>query len=177
VDQPKGRESGPQYGLTEKQRAWLRQLGERVAALEAEVQQLTAKKRSPRKDTAPTPEETTTATHVLDRLNHHAGTKLRSHSPSGPTSNLLQIVKRLRQGFTAHDLKLVAWHRSQEWKDDEQMSKFLRPSTLYGTAKFDEYLDQARAAFEAATGEDPDELTEDNAPAEVIQLAEMMRVR
>jgi len=149
----------------------LHEIHDRLAALEAAE---TARKARKKPDGMLTADETEAAQRVLGKLNEHGRLRLRPVTVNGPTGHVLAIVARLRKGATEHECRLVCWHRSQEWADDEQMRRYLRPSTLFG-GKFDEYLDQAREAFEAETGDDPDELTADNAPAAVIQLSERLK--
>lgn len=52
-------------------------------------------------------------------------------------------LARTKEGFTLEDCKKVVGHKNEQWKDDEKMSKFIRPSTLF-TSKFETYLDEAR---------------------------------
>lgn len=51
------------------------------------------------------------------------------------------IKSRQKEGFTVEDFKYVIKIKSKEWKNDDKMSKYLRPETLFG-AKFEGYLNQ-----------------------------------
>lgn len=51
------------------------------------------------------------------------------------------ISARWNDGFKVEDFKVVHRKKHEEWGNDPKMSKYLRPSTLYGT-KFEEYLNQ-----------------------------------
>lgn len=51
------------------------------------------------------------------------------------------IRERVREGFTVEDFKKVIDIKSEEWLHDSQMSKYLRPATLFGN-KFESYLNQ-----------------------------------
>lgn len=51
------------------------------------------------------------------------------------------IDARTKEGFTLDDFRAVIYKKTQEWKDDPKMVKFLRPETLFGT-KFESYLNQ-----------------------------------
>lgn len=51
------------------------------------------------------------------------------------------ISARINDGYTLDDFKTVIDVKSAEWLGDTKMSKFLRPSTLFGT-KFESYLNQ-----------------------------------
>lgn len=65
------------------------------------------------------------------------------------------IVARLRDSSASEeDLRLVVWDRSNRWLGTEQ-EQFLRPSTLFRPGHWDEYLDQARAAWRKEYGDKP----------------------
>jgi len=51
------------------------------------------------------------------------------------------IKARLNEGFSEDDFKYVIKVKSEEWKHDDKMCKYLRPETLFGT-KFEGYLNQ-----------------------------------
>lgn len=51
------------------------------------------------------------------------------------------IQARLNEGFTVADFKRVIDTKVAEWRDNEKMCVYLRPSTLFGT-KFQSYLNQ-----------------------------------
>lgn len=51
------------------------------------------------------------------------------------------IHARWEDGFRLEDFKMVISKKSKGWKDDPEMSKYLRPSTLFGT-KFESYLNE-----------------------------------
>ena len=51
------------------------------------------------------------------------------------------INARLEDGFSLNDFKRVIDVKVDEWKDDRNMNKYLRPETLFGT-KFESYLNQ-----------------------------------
>ena len=50
------------------------------------------------------------------------------------------IGARLNEGFTINDFKKVIDNKSRDWLNNE-MDKYLRPSTLFGT-KFEQYLNE-----------------------------------
>lgn len=51
------------------------------------------------------------------------------------------INARYAEGFNVDDFKTVIDKKYDEWHDDEKMSVYIRPSTLFGT-KFQDYLNQ-----------------------------------
>jgi len=82
-----------------------------------------------------------------DLLKEAKKEKRRDGLPSGnydPNSKTIQsfIDKLISQGKKPEDFWNVHRNKLAEWKDDEKMRKFLRPSTLYRESHFDEYLGQ-----------------------------------
>lgn len=77
---------------------------------------------------------------VIDYLNEKAGTAFRSKSKDSRK----HIKARFDEGFTVDDFKTVIDKKVAEWKGTD-MSKFLRPSTLFGP-KFEGYLNQKTGA-------------------------------
>lgn len=77
---------------------------------------------------------------VVDYLNEKCGTKYKNSSAE--TRRL--IVARLNQGFSLEDFKQVIDNKVSDWGNDSQMSKFLRPQTLFSN-KFESYLNQSIA--------------------------------
>ena len=62
------------------------------------------------------------------------------------------IDARLNEGYSVSDLKLVIKDKTDEWmhkvgvpdwQKDKDMTKYLRPSTLFKASKFEEYLQKA----------------------------------
>lgn len=51
-------------------------------------------------------------------------------------------------GHTLEDIEYVVISKLSEWEDDPKMSKYIRPSTLFGS-KFEEYLNTAKTSKEA----------------------------
>lgn len=74
---------------------------------------------------------------IVDHLNKACGTAYRSASRK--TQRLIDA--RLREGFTPEDFFRVIDVKAAAWKEDEKMSKYLRPETLFGS-KFEAYLNE-----------------------------------
>ena len=74
---------------------------------------------------------------IISYLNEKAGTQYRA---SGKKTQSL-INARFNETFTIDDFKRVIDIKVTEWGNDEKMSKFLRPETLFGP-KFESYLNQ-----------------------------------
>lgn len=79
---------------------------------------------------------------VVDYLNEKCGTKYKHSS----TETQRLIVARLNQGFSLEDFKKVIDNKVADWGNDSQMSKFLRPQTLFSN-KFESYLNQSSSVF------------------------------
>lgn len=60
-------------------------------------------------------------------------------------ANRKLIKARLNDGFTKKDFQKVIVYKSAEWKDNADMSKYLRPNTLFASTHFDDYLNEANA--------------------------------
>ncbi|CZR02749.1 conserved phage C-terminal domain-containing protein [Trichococcus collinsii] len=56
-------------------------------------------------------------------------------------SHRKNIRARWNEGYRTDDFKKVVDNKCADWLQDEKMSKYLQPSTLFGT-KFDQYLNQ-----------------------------------
>lgn len=74
---------------------------------------------------------------IVSYLNEKAGT---NYQHSGKKTRSL-ITARWNEGFKTDDFKKVVAIKTKEWLNDKDMSKFLRPETLFGT-KFEGYLNQ-----------------------------------
>lgn len=68
-------------------------------------------------------------------LNEKAG---RAFQPTDV--NLDFIVARLKEGYTEAQLRQVVAKKVREWKGDEVMDSFMRPSTLFNREKFNQYV-------------------------------------
>lgn len=74
---------------------------------------------------------------VIDDLNK----KLGSHyKPT--TASKRMIDARIKEGFTKQDFFKVHDNMIAEWGEDEKMSQYLRPATLYCASKFEGYLNK-----------------------------------
>lgn len=74
---------------------------------------------------------------IIEYLNNRTGSNYR-HT----TNKTRDLIKaRFNEGFNIDDFKTVIDKKCIEWINDEEMSKYLRPETLFGT-KFEGYLNQ-----------------------------------
>lgn len=74
---------------------------------------------------------------IVDYLNEKTGKNYR-HTTKKTRSD---IKSRVNEGFTYEDFKKVIDNKVADWKHDNEMNKYLRPETLFGT-KFEGYLNQ-----------------------------------
>ncbi|MHA1447909.1 MAG: conserved phage C-terminal domain-containing protein [Candidatus Hodarchaeales archaeon] len=54
-------------------------------------------------------------------------------------SNLDLITTRLKSGVTVKNCKSIIAKKCREWMDDPEMMNYLRPATLFGKLKFEQY--------------------------------------
>jgi predicted phage replisome organizer/uncharacterized phage protein (TIGR02220 family) len=76
------------------------------------------------------------ALEVLDYLNLKTGKSFNGKNKN----NLQNIGARLKDGFTASQLKTVIDKKTAEWLNDEKMNQYLNPETLFRPKKFEIYL-------------------------------------
>lgn len=74
---------------------------------------------------------------IIGYLNAKTGSNYKA--TTAKTKQLIQA--RLNEKFTLEDFKMVIDKKTKEWLENEEMSKYLRPETLFGT-KFEGYLNQ-----------------------------------
>ena len=74
---------------------------------------------------------------IISYLNEKTGKNFKS----GVAKNRDLIKARLKEGYSLEDFKKVIDIKVAEWLNDEAMSKFLRPETLFSN-KFEGYLNQ-----------------------------------
>jgi uncharacterized phage protein (TIGR02220 family) len=88
----------------------------------------------------------TEAQTVLDYLNRAAGRDFRFRNPKGElTPNADVVVARLKEGYTAEQLREIVLLKTEQWRGDEKMAEYLRPETLFGKKKFATYLGELPA--------------------------------
>lgn len=81
------------------------------------------------------------AEEVLNFLNEKTGRHYRAKEAGGRwTRNIEWIQARLRSGATVEQCRAVIAIKCRAWKDDPKMVEFLRPATLFGKEKFEQYL-------------------------------------
>ena len=78
-------------------------------------------------------------THILEDLNKRTKSK-KGFSPLAQCNQNL-IKARMSEGFTVENFITVNEKKVKQWLHDPEMSKYLRPATLYGN-KFDGYLNE-----------------------------------
>ena len=87
---------------------------------------------------------------VIDYLNDKTSSSYKSTTKK--TKDLIKA--RCNEGFTLDDFKKVIDNKTAEWINDPNMSKYLRPETLFGT-KFESYLNQKVGAHSGQNNQPP----------------------
>lgn len=97
----------------------------------------------PEPDSTPEPEkEKIPYSEIISFLNTTCGTNYKSTGKKTRD----HIEARWNEGFRVDDFKRVITNKARDWIDDSHWSKYLRPSTLFGT-KFEEYLNQKEGSL------------------------------
>ena len=86
------------------------------------------------------------AENVIEYLNHKTGKKYKAHSKE----NLKLIRGRVNDGYSQDDFFRVIDNMTSAWLEDNKMSQYLRPSTLFRASKFENYLNHKSGAQAAA---------------------------
>lgn len=87
------------------------------------------------------------AKRVIEYLNATAGKAFELRTPSGDlTANAEAIIARLKEGYTGEQLREVVMLKASQWRGDEKMDEFLRPQTLFGKQKFQQYVGELGGA-------------------------------
>lgn len=87
----------------------------------------------------PSPSLYNTCVKAVQLLNDLSGSSFRATTKS--TQKL--IAAREKDGYTLEDIEMVIRHQCGLWAKDANMSKYLRPETLFGN-KFEGYLSDAK---------------------------------
>src|SRR5260364_2521 len=66
-------------------------------------------------------------------------------------SNVRLVQARLREGATVEQVKAVIDAKVRQWGPDPTMAEYLRPATLFGAMKFEQYLGQLNGRGPAAS--------------------------
>ena len=80
---------------------------------------------------------------IINHLNEKSGKKYKATS----AKNRKAIKARWNDGYRFDDFKTVIENRIAKWSDDEKMSEYLRPETLF-SQKFEGYLNSGPAAHD-----------------------------
>lgn len=84
---------------------------------------------------------------IVTYLNQSASTNYRHTTKK--TKDLIKA--RWNEGFRIEDFKAVIDRKTAEWLHNEEMSRYIRPETLFGT-KFESYLNQKGGAKHERSG-------------------------
>lgn len=87
------------------------------------------------------PEDKIRYQYIIDNLNGKTG---RNYRVTDKTRRLIKA--RINEGFTEEDFLKVIDNKVRDWLNDQKMSQYLRPETLFGT-KFEGYLQETHRAY------------------------------
>lgn len=93
---------------------------------------------------------------IVDYLNKKTNSKYRSSTSATRTL----IKTRFKEGYSLSDFKQVIDTKTNDWLFKSDMSKFLRPQTLFGP-KFEGYLNERRQTFTNLSDDKPMEDNEE----------------
>lgn len=75
---------------------------------------------------------------IVEYLNGKTGKSFKSTTQE----TMKHINGRINEGYTLEDFKSVIDTKVSQWKNDKNMNKFLRPSTLFSPTNFENYLNE-----------------------------------
>lgn len=78
---------------------------------------------------------TQTAKSVIEYLNE------KTQSRYGTAESNMKLIRaRLKEGHSVEQMRAVIDRKTSEWINDQKMSQFLRPATLFNAEKFNQYV-------------------------------------
>ena len=83
-----------------------------------------------------------TQSDVYEEIIKYLNEKTGSHFKPTSKSTQRLINGRLSENYTIEDFKYVIDVKTNEWKDNTKMSKYLTPDTLFNASKFEKYRNQ-----------------------------------
>lgn len=82
---------------------------------------------------------------VLEYLNKSTGKGFEFRNRTGDlTTNADRIIQRLKQGYTAEEMREVVHAKCAQWLNDDKMAEYLRPATLFAKENFEQYIGELR---------------------------------
>lgn len=79
---------------------------------------------------------------IYEEIIKYLNEKIGSHFKPTSKSTQRLINGRLSENYTIEDFKHVIDVKTNEWKDNTKMSKYLTPDTLFNASKFEKYRNQ-----------------------------------
>lgn len=79
---------------------------------------------------------------IYEEIIKYLNEKISSHFKPTSKSTQRLINGRLSENYTIEDFKYVIDVKTNEWKDNTKMSKYLTPDTLFNASKFEKYRNQ-----------------------------------
>jgi len=129
----KGYTSTKTYAIQKNYNKWKRNQKRFIEP--KKVQSVTKKGSTPIKDN----KDNNVVLEIIEHLNLKTGKNFKQKTPS----TIKYISGRLRDGYTVEDMKSVIDTKTEEWKNDKKMAKYLCPSTLFSPTNFEKYINQS----------------------------------
>lgn len=81
---------------------------------------------------------------TIDKIITHLNEKAKTNYSPKTKITIEYINGRIAEGFKLNDFKYVIDVKCEEWLEDSEFEKFLRPKTLFSKSNFEGYLNQKR---------------------------------
>ncbi|BAQ10875.1 hypothetical protein OXB_2404 [Bacillus sp. OxB-1] len=86
-----------------------------------------------------------TSLDVISEIIHYLNAKTGKDFKANAKWSQQLIRERLAEGYALKDFKAVIDVKGKQWENDPRMRKYLRPSTLFSPAHFENYLNEVPA--------------------------------
>lgn len=84
------------------------------------------------------PDRSSIVAEIVSYLNQRIGRNFKATTKA----TARHIGARIAEGYTLEDFQQVIDSKAEQWENDSNMSRYLRPETLFGP-KFEAYLNEA----------------------------------
>lgn len=79
---------------------------------------------------------------ILEALNRQAGTSYKATGPDGKPSKAIELIRYRLREHSEDELLAMVGKKCREWGQDDRMRQYLRPATLFGREKCEQYVGQ-----------------------------------
>ena len=100
---------------------------------------------------------------IMQYLNSKTGKRFETGEVKPPAKAYLSVINaRVKEKRPLEEFKTIIDYKVAQWGEDERMSKYLTPETLFRASNFDKYLEEIR--------NDPDYETEEEKAARIARM-------